>query len=221
MSVPRLVVHENPEGRATPILLLADLRGIDPTAELVYFGARDWRLGAVRAEGPARDARAKRGARMLVELENARGLGHKVSPKSFLLGHLLKQGFAQIAQYFDCGDVSGTVKDAWGAETTIVHDFRERDAHWRRDQGEAVVRAAAAEASTDKKADQGKVSHYLATEGRAHYRREVRGRLQFGYGGMTGGTGQKLVRGIHHKPIITGRAVMEDIESIMAELAAD
>lgn len=220
MSVARLVAHENPEGRATPILLLADLRSIDPTVELVYFGSRDWRLGAVRPDGPAREERAKRGERMLAELSNAKGMGYKVSPKSFMLGHLLKQGFAQIAQYFDFGDVSGTVKDAWDNETTIIHDFRERDAHWRRDQGESVVRQAAAEASTNKPADERALSHYLATEGRAHYRREVRGRFQFGYGGMTGGTGQKLVRGVRHKPIITGREVMEDIESIMAELSA-
>lgn len=222
MSVTRLVDHPKVEGRDTPLLLLAELREIDPLIELVYFGARDWRLGAVRG-GQARDFRAEKGDHLFDQLERARAAGHKPSAKSFMLAHLLKQGFAQIAQYRDNGDPSGVVTcvvDMSGQhdyETTILHDFRERDFWWRKDQGEENVMRAAREASgvVQQEENNAKMRDYLATEGRDHYHRVMRGRIQSGFGGATNG---KLV--LPERPnLITGEALLAEMESLMAELA--
>lgn len=223
MSVTRLVSHENPEARATPLLLLAALRDIDPTTELVYFGERDWRVGAVR-NGEARDFRAKKGDQMLDALDRARAIGHKPSPKSFMLAHLLKQGFAQVAQYEDHGDPSGVVTCKTGDhdsdyETTILEDFRQRDWWYRKDQGEAKLLEAAALSAGDPQQIEAnaKMTDYLHTDGRDHYARTMRGRIQSGVGGVTGSK-------IHLPPqrkIITGEEVLDDIRQIMAELGGE
>ncbi len=223
MSVPRLVSHENPEGRATPLLLLAELREIDPTAELVYFGARDWRVGAVRLSGEARDFRAKKGDQMLDQLERARAEGLHPSPKSFMLGLLLRQGFAQIAQYYDHGDPAGVVTDSDGHETTILADFRMRDWNHRKDQGAEVVAHNAAESGgrTRRAEASRRLRDYLHNDGRDHYNREVRNRVQMGHGGMTGGSGKLLTPGRFNPngPIIAGpEQVMAGIAEIMAVL---
>lgn len=224
MPVARLVDHQNPESRETPLLLLAALRDIDPSIELVYFGARDWRLGAVRS-GEARDYRAEQGDKLLDHLERARAAGHSPSPKNFMLAYLLKQGFAQIAQYRDHGDPAGLVHcvvDASGSydyETTILHDFRERDFNWRRDQGEAVVMAAAEEASglSQRREADAKMRDYLATDARDHYARHMRGRIMSGAAGVTGGSGKLLLPDT--PKLITGEEVMASIEDIMRELS--
>jgi hypothetical protein len=166
VTVRRLVQHDNPEGRETPLLLLADLRAIDQTIELVYFGARDWRLGSVRPN----DRRTKGGAHIL-KMEEARDAVHR-NPKNIMLGKLLLQGFSQIAQYHDQGDPSGVVLDEDGQETTILADFSARQAAWLQDGGESVAY---------------EMDQYLAQDGREHYRRIVRGRSMFGPAGQTGG----------------------------------
>lgn len=222
MSVLRLVDHPiPPDGRETPLLLLADLRAIDPTVELVSFGGRDWRLGSVKS-GQARDWRAFKADHMLDSLDRARAAGHHVSTKNYLLAHLLKQGFAQIAQYFDFGDPSGTVEDYEGNHTTILEDFRQRDFHYRQDQGEQVFRAAVARASDNANDAESrrKMADYMHADGRDHYNREVRGRVNFGYGGMSGGRGRLLVPGssFGRRKVITGEEAAQELLEIMAEL---
>jgi hypothetical protein len=182
----RLVTHQNPEGRETPLLLLAQLRTIDETLELVYFGKRDWRLGSVKPN----DERTFRGDRILA-FEDARDPVHR-NPKNLYLGALLKEGFAQIAQYFDMGDPSGAVKDAHGNITTIFEDMQQRQQAWTIDGGEdAFKQSFAVTIGDEKKAEaEATMKQYVATDGRAHYHREMRNRVMFGPAGMTGGSGR-------------------------------
>jgi hypothetical protein len=222
--IRRLVQHSSPDGRETPLLLLGALREIDPTVELAHFGGRDWRLGSVKS-GQSLAWRAEKAAQMIDSLDRAKAAGHRINYKNYLLANLLRQGFAMIAQYFDFGDPSGTVQDSDGNHTTIVEDFRERDFHYRRDQGEAVVREATAEAggrSRDRESDR-KFADYMHADGRDHYNREMRGRVQFGVGGMTGGSGRLVGPGAlsAHRPIITGEEAAHELMQIMAELGGE
>lgn len=196
----RLVEHQNPEGRATPLLLLADLRQLDPTIEIVYVGERMWWVGRVDKT----DVRRDKGLLMLQEL-NALDDHLKDRPsvaRSILYAKLLVQGFARIEIYYDCGDPSGEVEVEWfeGVKpqryrTTILADITQRFAAFERDGGEAVFQQRLAETDgtqTRAKSDAA-FREYLVNDGLAHYRREVRNRVQFGHGGMTGGAGKLLV----------------------------
>ncbi|MBA3645298.1 MAG: hypothetical protein H0W63_03900 [Gemmatimonadaceae bacterium] len=164
--------------------LLASLRDLDPTIELVHFGEGDWRLGAVRLT----PQRVKAGAAILYQQEM---IGAKASPKHILLGKLLQQGFAQIAQYQvpEGQDVEGTVICQTGkAETdyrcTILEDFRARDHAFRNDAERAF--AARLDETNDEPArreQEARQAEYLRTDGRDHYRRIMRDRKVFGHGG--------------------------------------
>lgn len=217
--VPRLVVHENPEGRTTPLLLLASLRELDSTVELVYFGARDWRLGAVRPT----PLRLRAGAAIL-QNEEARSPRER-NPKNLLLGALYKQGFAQIAKYTEVagGDISGTVITETEEHTTVFAHFERIQHAWNADQGEQEVRAAVEANSPNarKQSSKKQFNDYMATEGRAHYARETKGRVTFGHGGMTGQGSALLHRGTYAKPIITGDEVLHDLQQIMADLGGE
>lgn len=180
----RLVHHDNPESRATPLLLLAALRDIDATTELVYVGDGTWWLGTVRP-----NAERRRSGELILQQEAQRALPN---PRNVMLGHLALQGFARVQAYTCAGDPScDHVTDAEGYMCTIVEDFRERDAHWRQDQGRSVFQHRLTASTTDPQQHHAAAQFrdYLRTDGRAHYRREVRGRVQFGPGGMTGGAG--------------------------------
>lgn len=222
MPVPRLVVHENPEGRSTPNDLLERLRQIDSTVELVYFGARDWRLGAVRPN----DHRFEAGCRILA-FEARRPVAER-NPKNVYLALLLRQGFAQIRQYFDFGDPSGVVVDADGETTTIVRQFQAICAADLAPEAEreANVAAGLAEAggASRKKAADEQLRGWLANDGRGHWRREMKGKVSFGHGGMTGGSGRSLIYtpGTYTPsgPILTGPAAAEAMAGYLAELAS-
>lgn len=183
----RLVRVQNAEARPTPSLVLADLRLIDPTAELVYAGEGTWWLGTVRTN----EERRKRGERIL-QMESARS---QQNVRNVMLAHLLLEGFARIEAY-DGPDPSGVMLCRKGCRdqyhTTIVEDFRARDFEWRRDQGKQKFDDSMALSLGDAKkaAADAEFKHYLATDGRAHYRREVRGRIQSGHGGIVGGPGK-------------------------------
>lgn len=192
----RLVHHTNPEARETPILLLASLREIDPTVELLYAGDRIWWLGSVSAN----EARAERGRVMLAQL-NALDEHLKDRPsiaRSIMLGKVVLQGFALIEAYRDHGDPSGVVTVAWDTpiayDCSMIEDFRDRDDHWRRDQGRTVMADKMSVALGDEKQARAEatIKHYLATDGRDHYRREMRHRVSFGPAGMTGGSGRLI-----------------------------
>lgn len=191
----RLVRFNNLEGRPTPLLLLASLRDIDPTAELVYVGGGEWWLGAVRTN----ESRAVKG-RLIIEqmdkLENA-VQHHPSIVRNRCLGQLLLQGFARIASYKGPGEASGvlTVMTTPEYMTTILEDFRERDFHYRRDQGKQQLEATKADLSGEaqRAADDANFQQYLLTDGRHHWHREIRNRVQFGPAGMTGGTGSGLI----------------------------
>lgn len=173
------------EGREAPPTLLAELREIDPTVELIHFGGGDWRLGSIRKT----DTRSSAGEEILA-MEAARSPSN---PKNVLLGKLLKEGFAQIAQYKCKGDPSfSPCYDGDGWECSIVEDLRERDFNWRRDGGAAkfAERLAHTNGSARDAAQAGVMHEYIINDGRDHYRREMRNRVTFGAAGMTGGAGR-------------------------------
>jgi hypothetical protein len=216
MSIPRLVVHENPEGRQTPLLLLAQLRELDPTVELVYFGARDWRLGAVRPT----PKRVQAGV-MILDNEEARA-PEKRNIKNVYLARLLTQGFAQIAKYVEPegGDISSTVLTEDGTPVTVFAHFERACFEYRKDQGASVVDDAI-HGVAERKAQESKrvYDDYMATDGRAHFAREMRGRVTMGAGGFTG-TSSALALNPTRR-IITGEEVLADIAEIMRDLGGE
>lgn len=220
MSVARLIHVESMEGREPPLLLLAQLRDIDPTAELVYFGVwvdevnetpvpdadgrgitmrpereqrhapmQRWRLGTIRRT----DERQRRGQAILA-MEGRRAV---TNPRNVLLGKLLLQGFAQIEEYLG-NDPFGVMLVNPGVDeyyTTIVDDFRARDAAWRSERGEQVFEERLAASSDDARQAEGAATmkQYLATDARDHFRREMRGRVMSGAAGVTGGRGKLIL----------------------------
>lgn len=217
MPVARLVVHENPEGRQTPLLLLAALRELDPTVELVYFGARDWRLGAVRPT-PKRYSAGE----MILDNEERRPAKER-SMKNILLAHLLKQGFAQIAKYVEPegGDISGTVLTENGEPVSVAQHFERLCFFDRQDRGEAHMKAALFADSPEGRAVENKKTFddYMATDGRAHYAREMKGRVTMGAGGFTGTSSALSANPVRR--IVTGDEVLQDLQEIMRELGGE
>lgn len=161
------------EGQLCPPQLLADLRVIDESVELIHFGGGDWRLGSV-VPSPER---CTQGQKILDQLER---LDHP-NPKNILLGILAAQGFSQIEQYTATMGIDGTVTDSSGNPCTVLEDFRARDSEWRRDRGEAVFKERLEiTLGTKKQAESdAKLRDYVHNDGRDHYRREMRGRKVF------------------------------------------
>lgn len=169
-----------------PAALIEALRRIDPNVELFYVGEDMWWLGAVSRNS----VRAERGQRIL-EFESQRAVPN---PRNVFLGLLAQEGFARIEAYHGT-DPSGTVVVNPGADneyrTTILEDFRERDFNWRKDQGKAKVQERMEESlgEPERREAAALTEQYLATDGRAHFRREMKNRKVFGYAGETGGGG--------------------------------
>lgn len=220
MSVVRLVTVEGMEGQEPPLLLLAQLREIDPTAELICFGVwveeinetpvldPDGRGYTMRPERERRhppmrrwrlgtirrtDERQRKGEAMLAA-EERRAIPN---PRNVLLGRLALQGFAQVEEYLG-NDPFGPMLVNPGPDeyrTTIVEDFRARDNAWRSERGEQVFegRLAAASDEVQQIEKAALMREYLATDARDHYRREMRGRVMAGPAGVTGGRGSTLI----------------------------
>lgn len=181
----RLVTHDAPESKSTPLLLLGALREIDPLVELVYAGERRWWLGAVSDN----IERRKRAEHMMSQIERMERQ-HQAA-RTMMLCRLNLQGFALIETYH-ADDPSGAVLVNPGPDeytTTILEDFRERDAHWRKDQGSAKVKERLLDTLGEpaRIEAEAQMKEFLANDGRDQYRRIMRGRFQFGAGGMTGG----------------------------------
>lgn len=173
--------YSPPETRATPPFLLAALREIDPRAELLYAGEARWWLG-VHDPNDERTARATNLMRSLERIERSR----RVATRTMLLASLNMQGFALIETYVGT-DPAGTVLVNPGPDeyhTTILEDFRWRDAEWRKDQGSAIVKERFLDTigETQRREHEAMMKDYLANDGRQHYRRFMRGRVQVGYG---------------------------------------
>lgn len=178
MTVRRLIQYETPEAIDTPVLLLAQLREIDETAELVYAGEGRWWLGSVW-NNVERRAKAEAMMARIAELE----VWQRV-PRTIMLCQLNLQGFALIETYLG-RDPAGTVTVNNGEssyECTIVEDFRERDTAWRRDGGSAKVkeRLLASMREPERLEGEAKMKEYLYTDGRDQYRREFRNRVTVG-----------------------------------------
>lgn len=198
--IRRLVNHENPEGRETPLLLLADLRLLDPIIEIVYVGERMWWVGRVDPN----TERTRRGETILKQMLALDDYLRErpTIMRNIMLGRLLQQGFARIEMYRDCGDPSGEVEVEWfdshGKQdwyrTTILADIKERYHAFERDGGEAKVaeRMAFTDGTLNEEASGKAMREYIVNDGLAHYRREVRNRVVFGHGGMTGGASRLL-----------------------------
>lgn len=178
----RLVRYDSIEGKETPALLLAALRQIDPSIELVYTGSSRWLLGSVQKT----DERKRMGEHILAT-ESRRS---PANMRNVLLGKLAVQGFSPIAEYFG-GDPSGTVHDTTGRPCSILDDFRERD-YWWRTEKDRIFKQRLDISSGDAEAREAEALRleYMRTDGRAHYNREVKNRVVFGYGGQTGGAGR-------------------------------
>lgn len=180
------------EGQECPPELLSRLREIDETAELIHFGGGDWRLGAVNLT----DVRTKDGGLMLKTMQDQKD--HRAiepDPRNVLLARLVMQGFAQIERYTATMGISNTVTDSEGTPCTVLEDFRARDHAWRKDQGESVFqkRLIATTGEADRAAHDEEMREFIRTDGRSHYRREIRNRVQFGASGMTGGGGRIIL----------------------------
>lgn len=181
MTVARLVHYEHPGAIDTPLLLLADLREIDPLVELVHAGDQRWWLGAV-SDNAERRARAELMMKQLEALERAQQFSRTV-----MLCKLQLQGFALIETYIG-PDPTSTMRVEDGEHSyfcSIVEDFRERDAHWRRDQGsEAVKRRLLTTMREPERLEaEAKMKEYLYNDGRDHWRKHMRNRVQVGYEG--------------------------------------
>ena len=190
----RLVQFENAEARPTPLLLLAELRTIDPRAELVYVGGGDWWLGAINPN----DERTRKGQLILQQMDALDGVIREKPSirRNIMLGRLLVQGFARIAVYHAVGEPSGTVTVLHGTpdayETTMYRDFEERDTVYRHEEKRRqAFEHAQAEVNgvARKEAGDAVLRQYILNDGREHWHREIRNRVSFGYGGMTGGQG--------------------------------
>jgi hypothetical protein len=173
------------EGRQAPPLLVAALKSIDPRAELIHAGGGHWWLGVLAPN----QHRAQQG-RVILGFEQERG--NQANPRNILLGHLLVEGFARINGYEVEGDPSATVKAYDGYHCSILEDFRERDFWWNKDGGKETVAAKLDESANGpaKREAEAAMLEYTITDGRAHYQREVKNRVSFGFGGMTGGAGR-------------------------------
>lgn len=181
----RLVTHQNPEAKETPMLLLGALRDLDATLELVYAGERRWWLGAVSDNAERR----QRAERMMTQIESLQRW--QQAARTVMLCKLNLQGFALIETYHG-GDPSGVVVVNPGPDeyaTTILADFQWRDQNWRRDQGSQHVKDRLLVTMGDeaRRESDAQIKQYLANDGRDQYRRIVKGRTSFGYGGVTGG----------------------------------
>lgn len=192
-TTPRAVVRTRPvEGREPPRLLVAALQAIDPSVTLFYVGDGVWWLGSVQ---PNEYRRAD--GEMILANESRRDVPNT---RNVLLGLLSQEGFARIEAYHGL-DPEGLVTVNPGLDNeytcTILEDFRERDYNWRveRKEGERVVkeRMAAAEGEPERLEAEAQMQQWLRTDGRAHWRREMRDRKSFGYAGVTGGTGSGLI----------------------------
>lgn len=173
----RLIEHDNPEAKATPFLLLAELRDIDHRAEIAYAGEGRWWLGCVDPN----DERRARAETMMQQIAY-----HDIkNPRTIMLAKLNVQGFALIEAYFG-NDPSGTMLVNPGPDeyyTTIVEDFRWRDAEWRKDMGSAHVKQRVLDTLGEPERIEAEalMKEYLANDGRDQYRRHMRGKVTFGY----------------------------------------
>lgn len=182
------------EGRVAPALLVAALRAIDPNAELIHVGDGHWWLGVVTPS----NHREQQGE-VILKFERERG--DEANPRNIMLGLLLREGFARINGYRTDGDPSGDVVDYDGNKTTILADFQERDYWWNFDGGKAKVKERLHAASDANEMEEARAMslEYAINDGRSHFRREMKDRKTFGFGGMTGGAGRIITnsRGVY------------------------
>lgn len=177
----RLIQHDNPEAVITPLLLLAELRSIDSTTELAYAGEGRWWLGCVMQN----DERQRRSETLAQQIEY-----HGITnPRTIMLNKLGLQGFGLVEAYYGNDPAGNVIVNPGPSEymTTILNDFAWRDAEWRRDQGSAHVKSRLLTSLGEpaRIEAEAQMKEYLANDGRAQYRRHMRGRKVFGYEGSS------------------------------------
>lgn len=187
----RLVHFQNAESQETPLILLGELRSIDPATELVYFGGGDWRLGVVRRINL--DEFQAKASRIRAEIEKLSVRQQRRNVKTVWMADLTAQGFVQIVQYWG-NDPTGEVTVDRGVptseyQTSIVEDWRWRTAEYLRDGGEAnfAARLRHSDGTVRREEKDRLTQEWLHTDGRDKYNRVVRDRKMFGSAGMTGG----------------------------------
>ena len=180
------------EGRQPPATLVAALQAIDPSVTLFYVGDGVWWLGSVQP-----NEYRQRDGEMILAHEATRSIPN---PRNVFLGKLAVEGFARIEAYVG-PDPSGLMVVNPGADNeytcTILEDFRQRDHNWRVDRkaGEQVAKERMEESlgEPERREAEAKAIQYARTDARAHYRREMRDRKSFGFGGVTGGRGSGII----------------------------
>lgn len=180
------------EGRQPPAALVAALQAIDPSVTLFYVGEGTWWLGSVQPN----EYRLRDGE-FILALEAQRS---NPNPRNVFLGLVAQEGFARIEAYVG-PQADGLMTVNPGADNeyvcTILEDFRIRDHNWRIDRkaGEQVVKDRLDESlgEPERREAQAQFEQYTRTDGRAQYRREIKDRKTFGFGGMTGGTGSSII----------------------------
>jgi len=165
MAVKRLITFAGE--RPTPDALLAQLREIDPLLELICVGKRWW-LGSVQDNKYRREI-----GEFIKKVE----LGRDVpNVENLLLADLSFEGFALIETYEPlAGDPAGPCKDASGNIVTIVEDMRERDYHWKLDQGKQVFWEKFTGREQKRQAENDRILRdKMLTDGRAAWRKARR-----------------------------------------------
>lgn len=158
---------EHPTLRTPPSDLVARLREIDPTAELVYVGAGHWALGSVQPNSD-REQRARQTLGFYLHLP-----AEFHSPGPVIYARMRMQGFRHIALYSEDDLTNGR----------LLLDFRERDWNYR-NRAEAAYRERIAAADREEPGNVEKrietMLDYLYSEGPSIYRHTFQGRRSVG-----------------------------------------
>lgn len=112
-----------------PAAILQDLRAIDPQADLLYVGAGHWLLACWPERITMPDGGAARrldGIRMVLEARQTAHTRWNLLRTGLLAAH----GAAQIVLYTPGKGGPAKSQLLGGPDSSIVHDFRERNWQW-------------------------------------------------------------------------------------------
>lgn len=147
-----------PEPRTCPPALLAQLRAIDPAAELVYVGEGEWWLGVVK---PNTFRRAQGDHLLAREWKKDHPTWEQIR-----YGQLMRQGFAYCGSWVIEGEPDGR----------IVNDFRESTWLWAHNRPYVEDQLFEAPERRQQQSFRGMMKDRLHADGRAIYRHAIAGR---------------------------------------------
>jgi hypothetical protein len=147
-----------PTERDAPAWVLAGLRAIDPTAEVVYVGEGRWWVGVVATPNKYRQ---RFGMRLLRRTRRQM----RPDPAIVRQGLLACEGFSMVAEYE--GDPNG----AW------IDDFARRDHEWRYESDKDQFLVEERFRDGERKRIEQEAHALLDAQGRDIHRSIVRGRI--------------------------------------------